>query len=118
MIYGIAMSDASHLSGSVVDVFIENTDGVLVHQFQGKEHKSFVQMAEDVGIELPVSCCSGACFVCACRIKDGIDNVDIAKLSVPLVDIDEDQVLSCIGGIKSSCFRDGKYHKIVLQKML
>lgn len=112
------MSNASHSRKSVVDIFVENSDGVLVHQFPGKEYKSFAQMAEDVGIELPVSCCSGACFVCACKIKDGMDDVDIAKLSVPLVDIDEDQVLACIGGIKSSCFRDGKYHKIVLQKML
>jgi len=75
-------------------------------------------MAEDVGVELPVSCCSGACFVCACRVKEGLDFIDIAKLSVPLVDIDADQILACVAGIKSACFRDGAYHKIVLQKML
>jgi ferredoxin len=77
-----------------------------------------VQMAEDHDFEMPVSCCSGACFVCACAIKEWAELVDIAKLSVPLVDIDEDQVLSCVGWVKPSAFSDGLYHRIVLQKLM
>jgi len=101
-----------------VDVIVEDLDGKEFCRFAGKSHKSFVEMAEDIGVELPCSCCSGACFVCACQIVSGIDDVDIATLSVPLVDVDKDQVLACVGGIKSSCFSDGKYHKIVLKKLL
>jgi ferredoxin len=77
-----------------------------------------VQMAEDHDLEMPVSCCSGACFVCACKIKEWYEHIDIAKLSVPLVDIDEDQVLACVWWVKESAFSDWMFHRIVLQKLM
>ncbi|USN57565.1 MAG: 2Fe-2S iron-sulfur cluster binding domain-containing protein [Candidatus Peribacteria bacterium] len=27
-------------------------------------------MAEEAGYDMPVSCCSGACTVCACRVLE------------------------------------------------
>lgn len=86
---------------------------------------SFYQMAEKHNIEIPVSCCSGACFVCCAQIKQWHDAVQVDKLSMPLVDVERDEstgerkeVLTCIWGIKSECFKDGKYHEIVLQKLM
>ena len=103
---------------SWVKVIIQDQQGKEVHSFAAEDHKSFVQMAEDNDIELPVSCCSWACFVCACKIRSWQEHVDIAKLSVPLVDIEEDQVLTCVWWIKSELFSDWWYYEIVLQKLL
>lgn len=75
-------------------------------------------MAEDQNFEIPSSCRSGACFVCAAKVLKGAECIDIGKMGVPLVDIDEDQILTCIGGIKSECFKDGKVHEVVLEKLL
>ena len=100
----------------VVDVL--DTNGEIETSFTPKMWQSFVEAAEDIGITMPTSCCAGACFTCACRILEGQDDIDIGLLSVPLVDIDDDQVLTCIGWLKDEVFTDGKFHRIVLQKLI
>jgi ferredoxin len=49
---------------------IEDLNGNVLSTFSATDSQSFVQMAEDHDLEMPVSCCSGACFVCACKIKE------------------------------------------------
>ena len=92
--------------------------GDLISYFPLDEKRSMVDNAEDVGLEIPSSCRAGACFVCAGRVVEGMENIDIGKLSVPLVDIDEDQILMCIAGAKEECFHDGEQHEIVVQKYM
>lgn len=83
---------------------IQDVDGATLGSFEANDRDSFFQMAQESGLELPVSCCSGACFVCACKIIQGGKCIDQGKLSVPLVDVEEDQVLTCVGGVMESCF--------------
>lgn len=99
-------------------VEVRNANGDLEIEFSPRKGQSFVDAAEDAGFEMPVSCCAGACFTCACRIVEGQDDVDVGLVSVPLVDIEDDQVLACIGGLKDQVFDDGKFHRIVLQKLI
>ncbi len=113
------MSDSSHTDTQTwVHVEIIDNQGGLIWSFLAEDEKSFHQMAMDHDIELPVSCCSGACFVCACKVIKWLELVDVGKISVPLVDVEQDQLLSCVGGVISSALQDGGYHKIVLQKLL
>jgi ferredoxin len=49
---------------------VQDMEGNVLVTFPATETQSFVQMAEDHDFEMPVSCCSGACFVCACAIKE------------------------------------------------
>lgn len=100
-----------------VQVVIQNSAWEEVVSFDGQPHKSFVAMAEEAWYEMPVSCCSGACFVCACSVAWWQDAVDIATLSVPLVDIESDQVLTCVWWIKEEYFSSW-YHRIVLKQLL
>lgn len=112
------------MSDTGVRVSIVNTKGEELGSFEGNNTQSFSQMAAKHGIEIPTSCCAGACFVCCARILQWQDAIQIDKLSLPLVDVENNpdgsprEVLTCIGGIKPDCFRDGKFHHIVLQKML
>lgn len=101
-----------------VEVIIKDIEGSEVTSFYASDDKSFYQMALDHDVELPVSCCSWACFVCACKILEGQELVDVGKISVPLVDIDSDQVLSCVWGVFSQFLNWWTYHRIVLQKLL
>jgi hypothetical protein len=50
-------------------------------------------------------------------VKSGADCIDIWKLGVPLVDVEEDQILTCIGGVKSQCLNDWQDHEIILEKL-
>lgn len=75
-------------------------------------------MAADAGHEMPVSCCSGACTVCACRILKWAEHVDAAAVSVPLIDVEDDQVLSCVGGADEAAIDASVEHVIVLQSLL
>lgn len=110
---------------SNVQVILQSLEWKEIGRFPGYENMSFYQMAEKHNIEIPVSCCSGACFVCCAQIKQWHEAVQVDKLSMPLVDVERDEstgerkeVLTCIWGIKSECFKDGKYHEIVLQKLM
>lgn len=51
-----------------VRVSIVNTKGEELGSFEGNNTQSFSQMAAKHGIEIPTSCCAGACFVCCARI--------------------------------------------------
>ena len=81
---------------SQVQIEVLNARGESEGLFFIKEGQSFAEAGQDAGLQMPTSCCSGACFTCCCRVKEGLENVDIGLVSVPLVDIDADQVLTCV----------------------
>ena len=53
---------------SVTLTFVE-TNGEIAGSFLAEDNKSISQMAEQHGVDIPVACCRGACYVCACKIK-------------------------------------------------
>ncbi len=87
-------------------------------EFIAEEGKTIAQMAELHNIDIPISCGAGACFVCAVKIISGKEFLHQDLVSSPLVDLEEDQFLTCIGGIQSQFFHDNAYHEVVLQKIL
>lgn len=101
-----------------VTVTVVDWQGATVMQFPWTKLWSFSEDAEKVWAEIPTSCRAGACFTCAWRIKKWAECVDIGKISVPLIDIDDDQVLMCIAWVKESCFVDGEEHEIIIEKDL
>lgn len=108
-----------------VQVILQNLEWKEIARFPWYDNMSFYQMAEKHNVELPVSCCSWACFVCCAQIKKGEEAVQIDKISMPLVDVERDEktgkrkeVLTCIWGIKSDYIKDEAYHEIVLQKLI
>lgn len=101
---------------SGVTVKIIDTQWVEQMSFPASKTHSFTEDAQKAWYELPTSCCAGACFVCGGHVKQWMEYVDIGKLSVPLIDIDEDQVLMCVGGIYDNAFDDGQHHEIIIEK--
>lgn len=103
---------------SHIEIELLNAHGVSEGTFAPKQWQSFAEAAQDAWLSISTSCCSGACFVCACQVKEWLDKVDIGLVSVPLVDIDMDQVLTCVWWVRDDLFADGQFHKIVLQKLV
>jgi ferredoxin len=101
-----------------VTVKIIDSTGAEMMQFPATKIGSFSEDAEKAWYEIPTSCRAGACFVCAWHIKKWEEHVDIWKVSVPLIDIDEDQVLMCVWWAKESCFVDGEDIEIIIEKDL
>lgn len=56
--------------------------------------------------------------MCAAQVVEGQDYLDIGKFGLPLVDIEEDQVLTCVCGIKDSVFSNKNLAKIVIKKLI
>jgi len=108
----------------VVNVKINDSNGILIWEFKWEDKISLSKMAEKNNIEIPVSCGMWACFACACKIISGWEFIDIGKISVPLVDLSVDEngnykeVLTCIWWIKSQFINDQEVYEIVLQKMI
>lgn len=99
-----------------VTVKILDSAGKELMHFPATKMWSFSEDAEKAWFEIPTSCRAGACFVCAWRMKQWWECIDIGKVSVPLIDIDDDQVLMCVWGAKESCFVDGEDHEIIIEK--
>lgn len=88
-----------------------------VHTFlldSSDDEKSIIDLAEENNVELPWSCRSGACFSCCATVTKGQDHLDPNKTWEMLIDVDEDEVLTCICWIKSWVFSSGESVEIDL----
>lgn len=106
----------------IVNVKLEDLNGNLIWKREWEDYKSFYQMAKDKWVNIPISCWTGICWVCKCKIKTWQEYVQIDKISSPLRELAQDEnwnfteVLSCIGWIKSDYIKDEKNYEIILQK--
>ena len=75
-------------------------------------------MAKIAGIDLPISCGVGICGFCRSKIIAGKEYIDIGKKSMPMKDLEEDEVFICVGWILSSALTDEEEHEIILQVRL
>lgn len=100
-----------HEKDTLWKVTILDRDGSDLGSFHMDSKKSILENAEENGIDIWYSCRSGACFACGCHIVAGKQYVDIGKFDIPLVDVEEDDCLSCISGVDDNF--DGE---IILKK--
>lgn len=101
-----------------VHVKIQDSSANLVGEFMAEEGKTIAQMAEAHDVDIPISCGAWACFVCAMKVISGKELLHQNLISEPLVDLEEDQFLTCIGGIQAKFFNDGEMHELLLEKIL
>jgi len=101
-----------------VKVTIKDASGVDLGSFIAQEWKTIAQMAEENNIDIPVSCGAGACFVCAVKVISGKEFLIQDMISPSLVDLEEDQFLTCIWGVDPKFINDWDSHEIVLEKIL
>lgn len=81
---------------SGVKVIVKDSSGAELGSFMAETGKTLAQMAEMHDIDIPISCGAGACFVCAVKVLSGKEFLQQDLVSPPLVDLEEDQFLTCI----------------------
>jgi ferredoxin len=98
---------------------------IRVTDIEWKEHtflvdedanESIIDIAEQQWVYLPFSCRSGACYSCCAEVSSGKAYLDPNKTWEQLIDIEENEFLTCIGGCSSEAF-DGEDKEIVMQMM-
>ncbi|USN54561.1 MAG: 2Fe-2S iron-sulfur cluster binding domain-containing protein [Candidatus Peribacteria bacterium] len=90
---------------SKVTIKVQDVDGVW-HEFQMDHDReiSIVDLAEEHGVELPYSCRSGACFTCCAGVNKGKKYLEQNKTGEQLIDVEPEEFLCCIGGVKPEAF--------------
>jgi len=102
---------------SQVHVTVQDHDGSVMGEFLADRHQSLLESAEAVGIDIGYSCRSGACYACACHVDQGLEWLDIGQFGIPLVDLEEEDVLTCVCGVRDERWYDGENHEVVITRM-
>ncbi len=89
-------------------VIIKDNSGKQIADFAGNSDDPISTQGQENGAEVPVACGVGVCGSCKCKVKKGrefiIDN-EFGDAQVPL---EEDEVLTCISGIKEDAPEDAE----------
>lgn len=81
-------------------VKVLDRDGTDLGTFHMDHTKSILENAEDNNIDIWYSCRSGACFACGCHMISWKEHIDIGKFDIPLVDVEEEDCLTCIAWVE------------------
>ena len=84
------------------------------HEFEGDSKKTILEQCEEKGIPCPFACRAGACQVCACTVKGDKSHLVPEFGGDKLIEIEEDQFLTCIGSVTESAEGSDKIHEIEL----
>lgn len=98
----------------MIKISVKDLNG-NTHVIEGDNTMSILEKAESVGIDLPFSCRAGACTTCLCKVKKGKEFLDQTKRGEPVVDLQEDEFLICIGGCKTEAVQDKDKHEVELE---
>lgn len=83
-------------------IIIQNHDQSVLGEFMADYNSSILEQAEAIWIDIWYSCRSWACYACACKVIQWSDQIDIWQYGIPLVDLEEDDILSCVAGLVPS----------------
>lgn len=101
-----------------VTITVQDIQWQVLWSFPGEDNKAFTTMAAAHNVDIPVACGSGACGVCMCKIIQGKDFIEKNKTGEHLIPVGEDELLTCVSGIKTETLNDNEPHEIVLQRMV
>lgn len=85
------------------------------HIFQLQKWETITDHAENLGIELPYSCRSWACFVCAANVEKWKEFLLQETWWTKIIDTDEDEVLTCICWVNGQS--KGEWVDVVLRML-
>ncbi len=105
-----------------VRIILQRPDGSRIGEFMGQDHLSIAQMAQQHGINFPVACGIGMCWVCKCHIRAGAEFLQIDKKTLPLKPLTKDEqgqfqeIFACVWWIRTSALQDQEEHIVILEK--
>jgi ferredoxin len=100
----------------MIKITIQWTDWKELWNFEAEKGKLITEMASTHDVEIPFSCGAWACGLCLCEVIEWKELINDSFLSHPLMELEENQILTCISAIKDEYFDDWKNHEIVLRR--
>ena len=88
----------------MIKVIVENNQWEILWEFNWEEWLAFTEMAAKNWVEIPVSCWSWACGICRTTIVEWSEYIDREMTGIAALPVWEDEILSCIAGVKWELF--------------
>lgn len=105
-----------------VTVIIKDPKWEEIWEFTAEDWKNIAELAAMHGIDIPVSCGAGVCWVCLCKVESWNAAVKWDAFNSPLMSLKNDEnwnpeeILACIAGFNPEKFDDGQNYTVVLQR--
>lgn len=89
-----------------IKITVQATDWSNLGSFEAKKWETIMALAQANSIEIPFSCWAWACGLCLCYIVKWWEFINKAYTTPSFMELDEDQVLTCIAAVKDEYFDD------------
>lgn len=107
-----------------VKVIVKDKEEKEIWSFIADNQHHLQEMAALQGVEIPLSCGCGVCWICLCDVESGGEYLQDDAYGNALMPLPHDeeswspkQILACVSGIKSEYFSDEEEHIVVLKRM-
>ncbi|HOQ79025.1 MAG TPA: 2Fe-2S iron-sulfur cluster-binding protein [Candidatus Absconditabacterales bacterium] len=100
----------------MIKVIVQDPNGTEIGSFEAEKGKTITDLAQKYDVEIPFSCGGGACGLCLCEIVEGKELVNGSFLQNPLMQLHENEVLTCISAVKDEYFEKGGDYTIILKR--
>lgn len=89
-------------------ITVKDPSGATAAEFTANSDEALGSQAQDAGAPIPFSCGVGACRTCICKVEKGLEHIDKEAVSPMHIEIDDDEILSCVAGIKPGTAEDAE----------
>lgn len=87
-----------------IKITVQWSDWTEIGSFTAKKWETIMASAHANNVEIPFSCGAGACGLCLCYIVQWWEYINKEYTTPSFMQLDEDQVLTCIAAVKDECF--------------
>lgn len=101
----------------MVTIVIKLPNGKEFTSYKANGEQTIIEQLESYNIDFPYSCRAGACMTCCVTVKKGMEFLDPFLGGDKFIDTDEDQFLTCIGGVQDKYVNDAEDHIVELEVM-
>ena len=96
----------------MVKIIVKNDQGAQVAEFTANADEALGTQIQDAGAPIPFSCGAGACRTCCCQVTKGMEHIDKEAVGPMHIMVDDNEILSCIAGIKPGAPADAEIEVI------
>lgn len=100
-----------------IKITVQWSDWTTIWSFAAKKWETIMALAQANNVEIPFSCGAWACGLCLCYIVKWWEFINKEYTTPSFMQLEEDQVLTCIAAVKDECFDDENVNvEIVLKR--
>ncbi len=102
----------------MIKIIVQNPEWAELWSFDAEKGKLITEMAKSNNIEIPFSCGAGACGLCLCEVVGWRELINDSFLQHPLMEMYENEVLTCISAVKDEYFEKEWDYTIILKRRI